>query len=162
MADEFHIAQLIARLLRQDSSAADELELETWISQSPANREFMEKKVVEEDIVQGLKTGHQIDKEVTWRKFQQLKDQYILSQDQTPVIRRRLSYAAAAVLLGLIGLGLYQLDLFHKKETPAVSRADGPRKKPVGSLSKALLTLQDGSGVRLDTAAQELVAEQGE
>src|SRR5882724_9000543 len=117
MADEMHIAELIARQLRQEATADDQQELKFWRDASPANRVFLDEKVQEDVIIEALQAGYRVNRDATWKKFEVLRDNYLQSQEQpAPVIRPYRRFAAAAVFIVLAGIGVYLWQRAQKQE----------------------------------------------
>jgi transmembrane sensor len=159
MANEFHIANLIARQLRRDITAPELQELEAWRDAYPSHRAFLENEVREEVLIRALQEGRQVSKDATWRKFELLRDQHLLSQQRAPMIRRYRQWAAAAVLIALVGVGLYLWRTSTQEpitETTHALLAAMPL-----SAERAALSLVDGSSVGIDPAVHGQVAIQG-
>jgi ferric-dicitrate binding protein FerR (iron transport regulator) len=158
MANESHIANLIARQLRRDITATEEQELGSWRDAYPSHRTFMENEAREEVLIGTLREGRQVSKDAAWRKFEILRDQYLLSQQRAPIIRR-YRQMAAAVLIALAGIGLY---LWRSSSKEAITETPSPLLAglPV-SAGKASLSLEDGTSIGIDPAAKGWVAIQG-
>jgi len=158
MPNESHIAELIARQLRRDITAPEQQELETWRDAYPSHRAFLENEVREEVLVGALRASRQVNKDATWRKFEILRDQHLLSQQRAPMIRR-YRQIAAAVLIALAGIGLY---LWRNASKEAITETAGPALAAVPqSAGRGTLVLENGASVGIDPAVQGRVAIQG-
>jgi len=160
MANEAHIAQLIVRQLRQDITNTEKRELESWRDASPSNRRFLEEETREEVIAETLRGGSLVSKEATWRKFEVLRNDYLLSQRRTPMIRRYRRFAAAAVFIILAGACAYLWSLLRQGNAPVISEPFLAM-TPASSLN-ARLALADGSTVEVGPATKGGVAIQGD
>lgn len=160
MAKEAHIAQLIVRQLRQDISIAEQRELESWRDASPSNRRFLEEETREEVIVEALRAGRMVSKEATWEKFEILRDQHLLLQRRTPMIRRYRRFAAAAVFIFLAGACAYLWSLSKQEGNAPVISEPFFAVTPASSLN-ASLALADGSRVEIGSTVKGPVAVQG-
>jgi ferric-dicitrate binding protein FerR (iron transport regulator) len=160
MANEAHIAQLIVRQLRQDITTAERRELETWRDKSPSNRRFLEEETREEVMIEALRAGRMVDKDVTWRKYEALRDQYLLTQRRTPMIRRMRRFAAAAVFIALAGACAYLWSLSKQEGNAPVISEPFLAVTPASSLN-ARLALADGSEVEIGPSVKGRMAVQG-
>lgn len=160
MANEAHIAQLIVRQLREEIAPAERRELELWRDASPSNRRFLEEETSEEAMIGTLREGHMVDKEATWRKYEALREQYLLSQRRTPMIRRYRRLTAAAVLIALAGACAYLWSHSKQEENTPVLSEPFLAVTPASSLN-ATLALEDGSPVQVDPGAKGPLALQG-
>ena len=158
MANESHIANLIARQLRQDITATENQELEAWQDAYPSHRTFMEEEVREEVLIGVLRESRKVSKDAAWRKFEIMRDQYLLSQQRAPIIRR-YRQMAAAVLIVLSVIGLY---LWRSSSQQAIVETASPllAAKPV-SADRASLSLENGTSIGIDPAEKGWVAVQG-
>lgn len=160
MANEAHIAQLIVRQLREEIAPAERRELELWRDASPSNRRFLEEETSEEAMIGTIRGAHMVDKEATWRKYEALREQYLLSQRRTPMIRRYRRLTAAAVLIALAGACAYLWSHSKQEENTPVLSEPFLAVTPASSLN-ADLALEDGSSVQVDPAAKGPLALQG-
>jgi len=159
MADALYIAELIARQLRGEASGSDLLELATWRDASSANKSFLKEKVQEDRLIEALKDGYKVDKDATWRKFEKLKEGSVQYNTPVPVIRRYRPLSAAAIIIALVGIGLYLWYSSKQEEVTAFAR-------PVLSSTTVTpdggrLVLADGTLIGIDPAKQGLVTTQG-
>jgi len=158
MPNESHIAELIARQLRRDITAPEQQELETWRDAYPSHGAFLEHEVREEVLVGALRASRQVNKDATWRKFEILRDQHLLSQQRAPMIRR-YRQIAAAVLIALAGIGLY---LWRNTSKDAITETAGPALAAMPlSAGRGALVLENGATVGIDPAVQGRIAIQG-
>ena len=161
MASEAHIAHLIVRQLRQDISIAEQRELESWRDASPSNRRFLEEETREEVIVETLAMGRMVSKEATWEKYETLRDQHLLLQRRTPMIRRYRRLTAAAVLFIIAGACAYLWSLSKQEGNAPVISEPFFAVTPASSLN-ASLALADGSMVKVGSTEKGGVAMQGD
>ncbi|MBN9382005.1 MAG: FecR domain-containing protein [Chitinophagaceae bacterium] len=160
MANEAHIAQLIVRQLRENIAPSERRELEFWRDSSPSNRRFLEEETREEAMVGTVRGGVMVDKDATWRKYEALRDQHLLSQRRTPMIRRYRRFAAAAVFIALAGACAYLWSHSKQEENTPVISEPYLAVTPASSLN-ASLALQDGLSVQVNPAVKGRVALQG-
>jgi transmembrane sensor len=160
--DPSHIANLLLRLHRDQLSDTDRRELDEWIAESAENAELY-RELTEEDAIQaGLRELERFEVEgVRSRILARMPEAF--GRD-AHVVRMRIRRVAwrwvAAVLIGLLGMGVWVLvgpGSDSKRTLPSVAVRD----VAAPARSRATLTLADGRQVAIDSAASGALATQG-
>lgn len=149
------IPELIVRLLKQEASEEEIAELESWKQASPANAALIAGMLKEDHVVNGLKELETAQK----RSTAKLAEAGILLQDQNKdhTRVRRISYrwVAAAAVLMVLATGVYFWSQRSLQQIPELAGNIAP-----GS-TKAILTLEDGSTVALDSTGNRVISQGG-
>jgi ferric-dicitrate binding protein FerR (iron transport regulator) len=154
----FNIAQLIAKHLRDELTAAENNELEQWLQSEPHNFEIF-KKLSDESFAEkqlDLYVVPETEKSKAWKNI--VKKTGFKSEIQKPSGIKRWFPHVAAVLL-LISISLLLTQSFYKKKETNNTVAQQPIDLLPGS-NKAVLTLADGSKINLDDTRNGKIATQ--
>jgi transmembrane sensor len=163
MEPSFDIDLIVLKYVRDRSLSLDEAaRLREWLAVSDDRLALIERMMTDPDWVQSeLRRMEQVNTERIWTKVEtRLKPTPSIPLTHTK--RRWWNYTAAASVIGIACAGGAWLWLSRNHPTPtlvttpAVVAADI---KPGGN--KAVLTLADGRKIDLGTAANGLVADQG-
>lgn len=147
----------------QGTLTEDEMqELAAWLRQSPENRRLYETLTAPEHMEAGLQDIYEAAASKA-RVLEHLREAIAatphgnMPRRAVRPLRRRLAYAAAAVLLLAVA---YRLLLPVKKAPPRQAISAAAKDIDPGR-NGAILTLANGSTVLLDSAANGLIATQG-
>jgi transmembrane sensor len=167
MESPFDIDSIVLKYVRDRSLSPDEAaRLRQWLAESEDREELIERMRTDPDWVQAeLLRLQQVNVEGIWSKV----ESRIRSTTSIPLIplpthtrRRRLTYVAAASILGIICAGSALLWFSRSPVAPApvtTTAVTTTDVKPGGN--KAVLTLADGRRIDLGAAANGVVADQG-
>lgn len=152
-----HIQELIHKYEQGQLSVTEKKELDQWY------HSFHD----QETVVTDLPDGNELDlsERIMARLHQSMMDeQLLLSDTMTPKKRKWNMPVAAALLVILFSGGFYYFILSNNKGTPAplVVQNVVPANDVAPGGTKALLTLDDGSVIVLDTAGNGMLGQQGE
>lgn len=151
--DQQHIESLLQKFASGTITEAEQQTLSDYMSavDEPLFKQLMEQY---ELTVQAQGVPGEPD-EVLYQRIQQ-RIAGIASPDRS-VIRRRWYMAAAAILLLVIAGGAYRYFRQAPQKPMIVSNTPEPDALPGGN--KAVLTLADGSQVKLDSAGNQVIAQ---
>jgi len=139
MADKFRISELVYLRLRDKISPMEELELQAWMDESEANKEFVEKRMDREGVALGIQTFLAMDEDALRKKF----DERCLKAGIKPaskVISLPWKKSVAVILFLVASGGVY---LWHL-------RSDKSIYPDVEVAKRASLIVHDGDTVYLD------------
>ena len=170
MEQHKEITDLIYKHIRDELNEEETIRLQNWIQQSDQSQTFFEevsnvRSLIAEAIAQG-EAQQQIDNTIAWQKMKalgwQLPDMDPKPGNRViPITWRRYTAIAASILLIALA-GVYVLWLKPVKQTTAPTATVQPvthDAKP--HTQHALLTLDDGSTIILDSAQSGSLATQG-
>lgn len=152
-----YISQLVQKSLRESLETQEQLALEQWLSESPANGELY-RQLHDEEI-----TAHELSKLFAYDKTA-LLEKIMAAPAAMPVTQRRVIpiatrwWAAAAVLL-LMGIGAWYFTQRPQPITPQISKTN-PSPDVDPGREGAILTLSDGSRLTIDSLHNGLVTTQ--
>ncbi|HVS97417.1 MAG TPA: FecR domain-containing protein [Puia sp.] len=161
--NEEDAGRLMARLIQEKLAGLEPVpevrqRLETWMDEHPEARDAFTELNDPTRFIEGMQTARDVaDKKATvYRRLQSA-----MHGRRSPVRRRLIlaSAAVAAVLLFFVGKTVIDRYSHNQQKNPSVAHASLPDIAPGGR--HAVLTLEDGQQVRLDSAKDELVAVQG-
>ncbi|PUZ30429.1 FecR family protein [Chitinophaga costaii] len=153
----FPFLQRAAYLIRQHQqgllTAAEQEELHTWIGASLENQRLFDQMTDPAFLQEHLHRFEKFDTEAGWNNFRAL---------HFPSRQARLRplfgwWSAAAILLMLVGIGLF----FRHQSSTSRPLAAIQASPVVPGHSRALLTLADGSVIPLDSNGNRVIAQQG-
>ena len=162
MEPSFEIDLIVLKYVRDRSLSPDEAaRLRQWLAESDEREELIERMKTDPDWVQSeLRRMEQINTERIWSKFETRLKPTPSIPLSTQTKRRRWYYAAAASIIGIIGIGGVFIWFSRSHSTPtSVTAPVVTDVKPGGN--KAVLTLSDGRKIDLGTTANGVVANQG-
>jgi transmembrane sensor len=162
MEPSFEIDLIVLKYVRDRSLSPDEAaRLRQWLAESDEREELIERMKTDPEWVQAeLRRMEQINTERIWSKFETRLKPTPSIPLSTQTKRRRWYYAAAASIIGIIGIGGVFIWFSRSHSTPApVTAPVVTDVKPGGN--KAVLTLSDGRKIDLGTTANGVVANQG-
>src|SRR5580698_7306129 len=162
MEPSFEIDLIALKYVRDRSLSPDEAaRLRQWLAESDEREELIERMKTDPEWVQAeLRRMEQINTERIWSKFETRLKPTPSIPLSTQTKRRRWYYAAAASIIGIIGIGGVFIWFSRSHSTPtSVTAPVVTDVKPGGN--KAVLTLSDGRKIDLGTTANGVVANQG-
>jgi len=157
MVDELHIITklVLKKISGKPLEEQEMLRLQSWLEESPDNALLLERMQDEEWLEERLLQGKQVNK----GKIRATVFASIVAQKTQPA-RKRIWYRylpAAAILFLLIGGWIYVTRRSNKTPVIVVQQvAPAPVMR-----EQAVLTLDNGSEIILDTARNGVVAQQG-
>ncbi|PPL00551.1 FecR family protein [Parapedobacter indicus] len=156
-----YIAYLIAQSLRQALSSEEQAALNAWLDERPENRAFFDTLEDTENLRQKLQVFHEVDRKRLWEITQaKMADRGMVKDPSIRKLRFLLPYAAAVILIALIGTWVYSLvgdqQTMESDRASLLSHADIP---PGGS--RATLTLADGQTIDLSEAQTGIIVGDG-
>lgn len=152
-------AYLVLGFLRGELSAQEREELDAWVAASPGNRAFFESLTADKSLHDKLTDYAATDEEQGWQRF---AGKHFPAQPATPARTLRLRgrwWLAAAMVAGLAAIGTWML--MPGKQQQPLPQAAAPVNDALPGGNKATLTLADGSTVSLDSAGNQVIAQQG-
>ena len=144
MKEEFHIADLIAGHIKGNLTAAENIELENWIADDPANKAIFDEAVDPRQHLEKLKVYQQFDKERARKKL----DEELFGKKTVFLNSRKLLRIAAAVMLPVIAAGALYLFSLNQGSENLIAEID--QSIHPGS-SRATLIMSDGEEIMLDS-----------
>src|SRR5579871_20996 len=150
----FRIAYLIAGFLKDTLSEEEHIELDDWVTQNMENQKLFEE----------LTDPNNLNKLAEWKNklpikeaFQRTKSKIKIEKNKKGKLLSMLPYAAAIVVLGVVGFLVYYQKMINVKiNSVNIS---------VGAISpgsrKAILTLSNGKTIMLDSAEKGNIASDG-
>lgn len=162
----WRIAELIKKHLREEMTADERTELNNWVTESDANRQFFNRFEDKEYVAAELEAISRADTNATLNRTLSILGVEpaaapAMAGKQSVARISWLRYAAAAtVVLALATGGYFLLKGWHNSTAPVATTTAPAQDVPAGS-NKAILTLADGSQVVLDSAANGQLAQQG-
>ena len=142
------IAKLITKFLKNELSEQESKDFELWLASDPTNAMLVESFRDTTSVQQEINYLNSVDTDKDWNILANK-----LHLKPTPKIywRKLISYSAAAILLMVVGVGIYRYTAKPNPQTPILALQPGYDINP-GSL-KAVFTSADGSSVNLDGQA---------
>jgi transmembrane sensor len=155
LAKAERIAFLVFLFIRKEISQEEQLELDNWIAESDENVLLFE-DLIEEDNLEDMKK--RISKIDTAGALKRVESKISLSPSPGKMkMRRLLLYGAAAGLAGVV-ITTY---LVHKSKVKASESSIAAAIDIVPGGDKAVLTLENGSTIQLDTLTPGNQIDQG-
>ena len=164
------IKHLLLQFLREQSTPAEQAELEAWLNADPANRELLDELQDSETVTQAMIDLGQPDRQAHWNKVQQTAERL---RPELPHIHgleelverkplRRMSWLAAACIAGALLAGCYwALTRWNGHEQPPIATAPASTHDALPCTDKAILTLAGGRQLVLGSANQDTVLTEG-
>jgi transmembrane sensor len=151
----FTIAELIARCLHNELSAADEIELERWLDADHQHLELFNKISAEffADKQFGMSTDE--GKDDAWKN---IVEKVSHKKPALPIFRWPRFFPYAAVLFLLSTTGYFIARHLNRKDTPKI--AANLKQDIAPGVNKATLTLSNGSKIILSDVKQGSIAHQ--
>jgi transmembrane sensor len=158
------ISSLIVKHLRSEISPAEEIELTDWVNESRQNKVLFD-EITREEVLQEELTNLNASKADTWQKI----EAYLATESVTPAeenkkvilvpFKRLWSFATASAVVSAVAGTFWWAMSTSRPTLPKTVVAQTADIQPGGN--KAILTLEDGSSVVLDSARNGLLVEQG-
>lgn len=161
IASTKRLSELIFKSIRGELSAPEAQELEEWLERSPDNRRLYENMIQPSQIKSGLDKLYAATASRK-RVLERVREASrmappILAEEKSFSIRRWLPYAAAILLLAG-GAGLW----WFKPASGPAPRVAAAREQDISpGGTGAILTLADGSTVKLDSLENGEITSQG-
>lgn len=166
------IKYLLLQFLREQSTPAEQAELEAWLNAGPANQALLAELQDQAVVTEAMIDLDQLDRAGQWEKVHRYAEAYRPAPEPTthytgrleeirerkPV--RRMSWIAAAAIIALLGTGAWWLFNQQLPTAPTVATAN-IHDVPAPARSCATLTLAGGQQLDLDSAASGTLAAQG-
>jgi transmembrane sensor len=163
------IKYLILRSLREESSPAEQVELERWRAEAPANQALWEELQDPAMVAETLAKLDQLHRQEAWTRV----DAYAATHrpmrpnagrggQESGALRRVgwRKYAVAAVLIALLGTCAWWIVQRRMAESQ-LARTGKPRDVSAPATNRATITLAGGQQVFLDSAGNGALARQG-
>jgi transmembrane sensor len=153
------------KYIRQELSEEESSRLQQWVQQSKQNQSFFEDtsnvNLLMEDV-RAYAEAKQLDQEAMWAKMKALGWELPVADEPKKVVSMNWwRYVAAAVLLAVVSLVvLYVVRKPIESSKPAVVQTPVPADANPNS-RKAILTLDNGSSIVLDSLQSGLLATEG-
>jgi transmembrane sensor len=151
----FTIAELIARCLRNELSAADEIELERWLDADPQNLELFNKISAEFFSNRQFDISLDEEKDNAWKNIVEKVNH---KKPAASIFRWPRFYPYAAVLFLLSTTGYFIARHSNTKATPKI--VANVKQDIAPGVNKATLTLGNGSKIILSDVKQGSIAHQ--
>jgi transmembrane sensor len=158
------ISSLIVKHLRSEISPAEEIELTDWVNESRQNKVLFD-EITREEVIQEELTNLYASKADTWQKI----EAYLATESVAPAqenknvilfpFKKLWSFATAAAVVSAVAGTFWWAMSTSRPTAPKTVVAQTADIQPGGN--KAILTLEDGSSVVLDSARNGLLVEQG-
>ena len=143
MDEQFRIALLIAKQIRQELNANEETELQKWIASHPDHAAFVDKVTAEKHLLSKNEIYRLFDESKAWASL----EQSLFPTKVVPLKTNRfLRYAATIALPAMLGLAYYFM--VYTVPTPLVAIDEVV--KP--GVQQATLLLSDGETILLKQA----------
>ena len=153
------IIQILWRYKQKEKlSNRDRRKLRAWLMESEKNQELFDDLSNPEKWGQELTIFGETDPQIAWIKLRERIDQV-----KTPVRRiqfRWINFAAAVILLMIIGLGYWFISRNYKSNTETGQRNIAIQPVIEPGRNRATLTLSDGYVINLDTVSRGILAKQ--
>ena len=159
----FDVAAYMIKHLRNELDATERVRLQHWMDEKDEHKALFEKLTSEQYLLQQLRDIQSFNTEAAYKRFLQNK------LSQTPVISARKNssskwwMAAAGFFLVAASFAYFLLiKESPKNKNQLLSQVEKPIEKdaPPGG-NKALLTLSDGSVIKLDDASNGTISTEG-
>ena len=151
------IKGLILKVLRGEATAAEQLEVDAWLQESPDNQTLFEEINDPVRVGEALAKMDALHEEAIWQRLQVQTAAY-RQLFQAPR-RKAWTWLAAAAVVLVLGIGGWLWKESRSPQTPAAT-LDVTRDVPPGR-NQAILTLANGSTILLDSARSGALAQQG-
>lgn len=157
----FRASQLIVAYLQGDLSVEEQLELDAWIEETDENRALFSEL-----------TNHD-------RLNEELNEYYVPESRKRAALRRirrklflrnvkvfgiiplmALRYVAAAAVIGFIATAIYFYGIKNRSTSAPTNVAKETKEIPPGDGNQVVLTLADGTTIKLDSSGNGLLAQQ--
>lgn len=167
MENQEKITDLVYKHLCNDLTPNEKIELDNWIDLSEENRIFFDQVSEPARVLKTLdkRTRYieSVDIEKAWEQFFALH----LQEDQTAIRRRIISInwpkmVAAASILLIVFAGIYLLRKPEKEKVDKIVIPQVVQNDAKPHTRDAILTLDDGTTIILDSAKNGVLATQGE
>lgn len=171
---QHRISQLIIKHLRGALTTAERIEMEVWINENPGHKKLFDELSQEEMLRADVKGIPELKNRIRDAIYAQLPEARTSSIHRAPSLKGQgkviplyrkslMRVAAAAVIVLLLSVGGY-FYFAHDNSTPPISASEIPLLKndvAAPETNKAVLTLEDGTIIQLDTASNGALAVQG-
>ena len=151
MKEAFKISELIAKRIKGTISQKENIALDQWVNESPANKALYDQANTNEHLLEKLEVYSKIDKDQAWLEIQSL-----ITEDKKIVPLQRLVLRYAAVIVPFLILAFsayYYLNNLDNEQESVVVQTIEP------GTEKATLVLADGSRIELerDDSPKEII-----
>lgn len=160
----FRASELIVKYLQNELQPDESQELDSWTEESDENRALFSELTNTEQLQRDLLEFERLNagKRAALRKIRRklfMRRAKLFGIVPLVVLRY---VAAAAVVGGLVLVGLYFFNQQDKIQAPVAKTTGDPAKNiPIGDGNPVLLTLSNGKTVELDSSKMGLLAQEG-
>jgi len=157
------IKQLLLKHLRGPLTAEEQASLNVWLEASAANRELFLQFSDPERVALSLEKMDRMQEDRVWERLQAhaAGDGAGEARRIGRVSRRRYRWMAAAVLIGLLGMGVYWLWYRTPSKQVASTQEQRFKNDVAPGRNAALLILAGGQKIVLDSSARGAISRQG-
>jgi ferric-dicitrate binding protein FerR (iron transport regulator) len=162
------IKYLLLRFLREEATPAEQVELDAWAAQAPANRDLMQELQDPAKVAEALANLDSLHRVEAWEQVATYaathRSATVLPMDSQHSITRRgkiYRWTAVAAAVAIISGGLWFLERSGHAGTAAEKGVSIVAHDVQPGGNRAILTLSGGKTIVLDSAANGLLAEQG-
>ena len=157
------IAGLIIKHLEGTISDVEQVELNEWLARSEQEQKLFDQLTDPKIVSSELEKFYSYDPETGWEK---LINKYPLQKEQpslAPPFFSRTRWAAAAILLLAVGLGIYYMLQKRQVKTELAVKTAQPQRPDIAApkISKASITLANGKTVLIDSIGNGTLAVEG-
>lgn len=161
MTENQQISLLLYKRLQGSLSAEEETTLEAWRTTSSQNQLLFEELMNEETLSVAIAEYHPDNRQALENRiFERVKEQRPIVK-VIPIYRRKFfRVAVAASIVLMLGLGTY-FAFFNKTSQPEIVKTIISKDVEAPKVTKAMITLTDGTTVSLDSVTSGTIAMQG-
>ena len=161
MTENQQISLLLYKRLQGSLSAEEEATLEAWRTTSSQNQLLFEELMNEETLSVAIAEYHPDNRQALENRiFERVKEQRPIVK-VIPIYRRKFfRVAVAASIVLVLGLGTY-FAFFNKTSQPEIVKTIISKDVEAPKVTKAMITLADGTAVALDSVTSGTLAMQG-
>lgn len=161
------IKSLILKHLRSQITANEQAELDVWLAASAANRELFDELNDPDRVAPSLEKLGRLHEDQVWERLQAHAAESVPGKEgrDVPTHRapflRRYWWAAAAVIIALLGIGSYWVFYNTRQKQTALIREQRFKNDVAPGKNAAVLTLAGGKQIVLDSTIRGAISQQG-
>ncbi|OSZ77214.1 hypothetical protein CAP36_12430 [Chitinophagaceae bacterium IBVUCB2] len=161
MTENQQISLLLYKRLQGSLSAEEETTLEAWRTTSSQNQLLFEELMNEETLSVAIAEYHPDNRQALENRiFERVKEQRPIVKVISIYRRKFFRVAVAASIVLMLGLGTY-FAFFNKTSQPEIVKTIISKDVEAPKVTKAMITLADGTTVALDSVTSGTLAMQG-